>query len=503
MSTVSRRHFIQRGGAAAAALSLPTSFFIRDARAASPNDQIGLGQIGMGGRGGELNRAFSGHNDVRIVAMADPDRSHVESAADKSGAKPYIDLRELLDDKDVDAVAISTCNHWHCLAAILAMQAGKDVYVEKPLSHTQWEGRQVVNAARKYDRIVQLGTQQRSDPLQGEAKKFLHEDKALGEILYVQANRLGVRASIGKRDTPLTPPDEVNYDLWLGPAKDEPIYRDQFHYDWHWNFNTGNGEMGNWGVHVLDDVRNVAYLDSVTTPKRILAVGGRVVWNDAGETPNVHFVCFDFGSFPTILALSNLTSAPDAKGNWEAKAGKPMTGPGSGYVVVCEGGYYLGQRGSGKAVDKNGKEIKRFRGGDMMAIHTRNFLDAVRAHDNSILNAEIAKGHASTGWCNLANVAFKVSGEYSRSGAESILPKLDAWGELLDDMETQLGHFGLDGKSMKMSPVLTHDPKTERFTGAHAEAANAELKREYRAPYVVEEISPSAIGFAANAASYK
>ena len=171
-----------------------------------------------------------------------------------------------------------------CLAAIWAMQAGKDVYVEKPLSHTQWEGRQVVQAARKYGRMVQVGTQQR--PIRCRpSKTFLHEDKALGNIQYAQANRLGVREPIGKLAGSLPIPKEVNYDLWLGPAADEPLRRDNLHYDWHWVFNTGNGEMGNWGVHVLDDVRNVAYRDSVSLPSGVFAVGGRLAWDDAGRYP--------------------------------------------------------------------------------------------------------------------------------------------------------------------------------------------------------------------------
>ncbi len=180
----------------------------------------------------------------------------------------------------------------------LGIDAGKDVYVEKPLSHTQWEGRQVVNAASKSDRIVQIGTQQRSDPMQAQVRRFLHEEQALGKILYVQANRLGPRKTIGKRTNPLEIASTVDYDLWLGPAADQPIYRDKLHYDWHWDFNTGNGEMGNWGVHILDDVRNVAYQDQVTTPSRIVAAGGRVAWNDAGNSPNVHYALFETESFP-------------------------------------------------------------------------------------------------------------------------------------------------------------------------------------------------------------
>src|SRR5262249_46416782 len=184
-----------------------------------------------------------------------------KAAGDIPGAKKYTDLRKLFDDKDVDAVVIATCNHWHVLAAIWALEAGKHVYVEKPLAHNHWEGQQLVKAARKYDRIVQVGTQQRSDPMQAELKEYLHNEKALGDINYVEVCRYGRREPIGKRSTPLPIPASVDYNLWLGPAADVPIYRDKFHYDWHWDWNTGNGEQGNWGVHVLDDVVNVVLLD--------------------------------------------------------------------------------------------------------------------------------------------------------------------------------------------------------------------------------------------------
>lgn len=200
-----RRVWLQRTALWGGMAVLPNqSVFARSAELQSANETLGVGIIGAGGRGNELAAPFSKVAGTKIVAVADPDAQRANKLADKFGAKAYTDLRELLDDSSVDVVAIATCNHWHCLAAIWAMQAGKDVYVEKPLSHTQWEGRQVVQAARKYDRIVQVGTQQRSDPMQAEIKQFLHADKALGEIQYVQANRLGVRESIGKRDEPLT-----------------------------------------------------------------------------------------------------------------------------------------------------------------------------------------------------------------------------------------------------------------------------------------------------------
>ena len=333
---------------------------------------------------------FSGCEGVNVAALCDVDEKRLGTAKSNfPKAEGFRDLRKLISSPHVDAVVVATCNHWHCLAAIWAMEAGKDVYVEKPLSHSQWEGKQTVAAARKFDRICQLGTQQRSDPMQAEIKKFLHEEQGLGKIKSARVNRYGVRQSIGKRDTPLPIEKNVDYDLWLGPAQDLPIYRDKLHYDWHWVWNTGSGEMGNWGVHVLDDLRNNIFQDKVALPKRILGGGGRVVYNDAGETPNVHFAYFDTGSIPVVIGLSNL---PAESGG---RKSAPHPGPGSGYIAYCEGGRFEGQRGRGVAYDNDGKVIRNFRGnGDKR--HQQNFLDAVRAHDRTMLNAEVEVGNDST-----------------------------------------------------------------------------------------------------------
>ena len=487
MSNLKRRTFLHAAAAAGAAVALPGPAPARS-RHAAPNDEIGLGLIGAGNRGGQIIGGFAKLDGVRIVAVADPDERRAKQLAGKvKAAGVYADLRELLEDPAVDAVAIAACNHWHCLAAIWAMQAGKDVYVEKPLSHTQWEGRQVVKAARKYDRVCQLGTQQRSDPMQAEVKAFLHEERGLGDIQYVQANRFGVRGPIGKRETPLPIDPEVDYDLWLGPAQEEPIYRDALHYDWHWDWNTGSGEIGNWGVHVLDDVRNVVFRDSVDLPTRVLATGGRVWWDDAGDTPNVHYCYFDTGAIPTLIALSNLPKAPDKKGNWSSKADRVVGGPSSGYAVKCDGGTYLGGRGFGAAYDPAGKKIRSFKGGDMTTLHFRNFIDAVRSRDNPSLNAEIENGHHSTGWCNLANVGYRVAAELSAS-ADLSDSDADAWPLILREMSKQLAPFDIEDAAIRTSPLLTHDPATERFTGDHADVANQFLKREYRKGYVVPEV---------------
>jgi predicted dehydrogenase len=475
----SRRHFLTTVAAGAAVASLPNRSF-------GATEEVRFGLLGCGGRGGELTGSLTKVKNARLVAVADPDTSRAESMGAKHKAQSFADLRHVLDNPNIDAVIIATCNHWHCLAAIWAIEAGKDVYVEKPLSHSQWEGKQVVLAAQKANRIVQLGTQQRSDSLQQQAREFLHQDKALGKIQYVQANRLGPRGPIGRRDTPLEIPASIDYNLWLGPAEEKPIFRNQLQYDWHWDWNTGSGEMGNWGVHVLDDVRNVAYQDQVSTPSRIVTGGGRVAWNDAGESPNVHFALFETETFPTLIALSNLPDTPDGKKAWNVKAGKPMSGPGSGYVVVCEGGYYFGQRGSGEAVDRDGKSIRKFKGdGDTVKAHLQNFVDAVRSRDASTLNAPVANGHHSTGWCNLANVGFRAARDWNRSQLQDAT-KLSAWSHLIEDMLGPLKEFGVNESELRSSQVLTHDPVKESFVGEYAAEGNRFLKRDYRAGFEIK-----------------
>ncbi|MCM2371289.1 Gfo/Idh/MocA family oxidoreductase [Aporhodopirellula aestuarii] len=484
MPRIDRRHLLGLAAAGIGSAALP-----RFARAAGANEEVRMAVLGAGGRGGEIARAIHGTPGAKVVMVADPDKGRAEMLAGKYNAQAVTDLRTALDSDDIDAVAITTCNHWHCLASIWAIEAGKDVYVEKPLSHSQWEGRQVVLAAEKSGRIVQLGTQQRSDPIQMEARQYLHEAKELGEIKYVQANRLGIRGSIGKRDTPLTPPAGVDYDLWLGPAADEPIMRNNFHYDWHWDWNTGSGEMGNWGVHILDDIRNVAYQDQVSTPSRLICGGGRIGWNDAGETPNVHFALFETETFPTLIALSNLPSKPGEKSPWSVQGKMKVAAPNSGYAIVCEGGTYLGQRGIGRVVDQDGKQVRTFKAKvSTIPAHVNNFVEAVRSRDASSLAAPIENGHHSTGWCNLANVGFRAGGSFDAEqlSAASDLPQ---WHAVMDDMTAPLSLFGADANDLVSCPMLEHDPRTERFVGEHADLANPYLRREYRSGYEVKPVA--------------
>ena len=494
---VTRRRFVVRAAASAAAVGVSwrSAWGQADAKkvanVAGANESVRMGFIGLGGRGMESARWFSTVDGVKVAAVCDPDEKRIEGAKMKyADAEGFKDLRRVIESKDIDAVVISTCNHWHALAAIWACQAGKDVYVEKPVSQTVWEGRKMVEAARKYKRIVQGGTQQRSDPAQWQIKDFIKSGK-LGKMKWIRGNRFGVRESLGKRKEPLKIPESVDYDLWLGPAQDEPILRPNLHYDWHWSWNTGSGEMGNWGVHILDDIRN-AISDQSSLPKRILAGGGRVAWDDAGETPNVHFVYFDTGVVPVIFSLTNLPIKADPAAQDQTKLPAPAwRGTRSGYVIQFEDGYYAGGRGGGWCYDNEGKKIEGMQAkGDGGGLHARNFIEAVRTRDMKKQNGEIEQTHYSSAWCHLANVAYRLGSEYRPEETEAMAKDFKPWAELLDGFHEHLENnkVEIEKAGIKASGFLELDPAKETFVGPSAsQKALALLTREYRKGYEVPD----------------
>jgi hypothetical protein len=296
-----------------------------------------------------------------------------------------------------------------------------------------------------------------------------------------------MRKTIGKRETPLTPPPTVNYDLWLGPAQDEPLFRERFHYDWHWDWNTGNGEMGNWGPHILDDLRNVVFRDKVPLPKRVIAGGGRFAWNDAGETPNTHFAYMDTGDIPVIVDFHNLPrqaglNAPDVYLRRRTT---------SFLVIECENGYYTGNRGGGSAFDLEGKKLHTFKG-DGGKTHAANFIAAMRSRKPSDLKAEVENIHNSSAWCHLANISYRLGQKYARDQAEAALKDFQPWNDVIADFHDHLGRNQLDAAALdiKIGPMLDIDPANETFIGPNATPeALALLTREYRAGYEVKAIA--------------
>ncbi|MCA9202425.1 MAG: Gfo/Idh/MocA family oxidoreductase, partial [Planctomycetales bacterium] len=273
-----RRTFLT--GVAMAAAAVPAS---RMARAAKANDRIRVGLIGCGGRGRGVAAGFAGLKEVEVAAVCDPDSGHAASTSQLLPNKPpvQVDMRRLLDDKSIDAVIVATPDHWHAPAAILAAEAGKHVYVEKPCSHNVREGRLLVDAARRNKRLVQHGTQSRSMSLIAHAVRLLG-DGIIGDVLTAKAWNVQKRGPIGKAQ-PSKPPSGVDYDLWVGPASWLPYQSNRFHYTWHWWHNFGTGDMGNDGVHELDIAR--WGLGVTEHPSTVAAIGGKLAYDDDQQFP--------------------------------------------------------------------------------------------------------------------------------------------------------------------------------------------------------------------------
>jgi predicted dehydrogenase len=435
----------------------------------------------MGRRAQVSIKAFSRIPGVRVVALCDPDEAqtanHAKNFNPGYAYETYTDVRHVLDNPNIDAISIQTCNHWHALIAIWACQAGKDVYVEKPVSHTLWEGRQIVKAANKYKRIVQSGSQNRSDIGLRPMFRWLEEGH-LGKVKSVRGLCYRNRQSIGKVDQAIVPPSSCDYNLWLGPAQDQPLYRPQFHYDWHWDYNTGNGGIGNQGPHETDLIRWA--LGDNGMPSKVMSFGGRFGWNDAGNTPNMMVTAYDFGGIPVFFEVRQLRLKPgmNAVSNYK--------GIRVGIIIDCEGGSFRGGRGGGWIYDHEGKKMRQFKG-DGGGTHMANFIDCVRSRKAADLRCPIEKGHYGAAMGHLGNISYRVGQEASPEELRSGLSGND---ELIDAYErysAQLGDWNIDFKQTPwtIGPSLEYDNATERFTGALADKANDYLHRQDRAPFIV------------------
>jgi len=336
MKTITRRKFLNSSMTAGLAFGMPRIVLGAEgsSRSPGPNDTvrvavIGLGATtavgGVGGRGHQLIPRVREVPGAKIVALCDVDQVHLDREAqpfkDRSEeVATYRDLRRVLEDKTIDAVVIALPNHWHALATVWACQAGKDVYVEKPFSYNLWEGQQMVAAARKYGRMVQVGTQNRSSTLLRQAFDYLRSGP-LGAIRYAHALVYRARDGIGTVNTPSPLPATVDYDLWCGPAPKIPLMRKQLHYEWHWFWATGNGEMGNNGIHVIDISRWA--LGQNQPPPRAMSIGGRFTFNDCGETANTHIALFDYQPAPLICEIRNVSvsKGKDAMGRFRNRNG--------------------------------------------------------------------------------------------------------------------------------------------------------------------------------------
>src|SRR5579883_33814 len=413
MRSINRRDFLHDSAilTALAGAGLGSESLAAETNAAKKNqvnDQLRVAVVGVHGRGREHIHGFVGKNNCIVTTICDVDSAVIGKAMkdaetqQKKMPRYEQDIRKVVEDKDIDIISIATPNHWHALAAIWAMQNGKDVYVEKPVSHNVSEGRRIVEVARKTNRICQAGTQSRSSKGMREAMAFLHAGK-LGKIRLARGLCYKLRPSIGKVDSPQPIPKTVNYDLWCGPAPMEPLMRKKLHYDWHWVWNTGNGDLGNQGIHEMDKAR--WGLNKHELAKSVISVGGRFGYVDDGQTANTQICVYDYGDCELVFEVRGLTSKSPYPGKESPKDdGKPKNFVGNVFygkegVLVCPN--YT----SGIAYSNDGEVLRRFSGGDD---HFGNFIKAVRSRKVEDLNADILEGHLSSALCHLANVSYRL-----------------------------------------------------------------------------------------------
>jgi predicted dehydrogenase len=474
---------IRRNSTAVAALASAQTTGV-SSRVRGANDDIRLAIVGLKKKGKEHLDIFPKVPGVRIVALCDADTRFLDEEEKKfkdRGEKVtrYVDYRQLLDDKDIDAVVVVTPDHWHALMTIWACQAGKDVYVEKPLSHNIWEGRKMVQAARKYKRIVQTGSQDRSDVGEQAALEYIREGN-LGRIKLARAISYGLRESIGLVNGPQPIPTSLDYNLFQGPAPLVPLMRKELHYDWHWFWDTGTGEVGNLGAHNVDESRWMIGQKEVAPTA--VTIAGRVGMHDDGETPNTHITFFDYKPAPIIYEVRGLRRRKDLR------AREHYRGTSFGMVIDCEGGYFAGGRGGGWAYDTKGKRIKQFPG-DGGRGHQANFIEAVRNRDGSHLRADVLEGHVTATLCHMANISYRLG---RKEPAEKITEAVKENSHLGEAFERCLEHLranevDLRRELMTIGPTLTFDCESETFVGEFGDLANMYLRRNYREPFVVPD----------------
>lgn len=468
-------------GYAALALPLPGQQVV------GANERIRVAMIGCGQRSHFLVSQFAKLEGVEVAALCDPDTAQMDGlAADLSrqgidlGRAAHIrDYRALCERGDIDAVMIASCNHWHALHAIEAMASGKDVYVEKPVTHTVWEGRQLVAAARKYGRVAAAGYQNRSDPGPIEGIRFLHEG-GLGAIRSVHVCCFRNRAGIGKRATPLVPPATVDHHLWLGPAEDLPMYRPSYHYDWHWVWNTGDGDIGNQCPHEIDLANWV--LREAPLPSAIGSFGNRFAWDDAGETPNLMAAWYEQAGIPVIIEVNDMKVAPD-------RDASPVRDEiRVGIIVRCEGGELRGGRGGMYAVGEDGKTRTHRFPGEGGNRHQQNFIDAVRAGSSAGLTAPVHLAESSATIAQLANIAYRIGSPAETAEFAGILDGQPGLRRIVDDQAAQLKAWGIDAPVYHLGRSLAIDPATAAILtpGVNPHLAHPPGRAEFVVPDVAE-----------------
>ena len=481
MSPFQRREFLQRSALLSAGLAagtVATAAPDTATKKGSANERLRVAVVGVKGRGMSHVGGFNGVNNCEIATVCDCDESVIGNAMKKitevRGEAPKYekDIRKVLDDKSIDIIAIATPNHWHSLAAVWAMRAGKDVYVEKPVSHNVREGRLVVEAARKYGKICQTGTQSRSTTGMRDAQAYIRAGK-IGKVSLAYGTCYKPRGSIGKVTGEQPIPEGLDYDLWCGPAPKLPLMRSKLHYDWHWTWAYGNGDLGNQGIHEMDKAR--WGLGKMELPKSVVSVGGRFGYVDDGETANTQLSLYDFDDAQLIFEVRGLKT--DAyKG---AMVGNIFFGN-EGYVVCPS-------YSSGVAYSPDGKKLQEFKGGGEDS-HFSNFVKGVRSRKITDLNADILEGHLSSALCHLGNISYRLGAEatFDKDVTEFTDCKDATAAAVRMQQHLRDNKIDLSTAVGRIGPKLAIDSKTETFLGNNAKA-NAMLFREYRKGFEILE----------------
>ena len=472
-----RRDFLKRTVAGSALATFCVSGTKASGRVLGANDRVRIAVAGINGRGQTHLRGFGQMKDVEIAYLVDPDSrlfaSRSNIVKERAGNTPVCvqDVRRALDDGNLDAVSIVTPNHWHALMGIWACQAGKDVYVEKPCSHNIFEGRKLVEAARRYGRIVQHGTQRRSDPQWIQLTNDVRNGR-YGKLLVAYAFDRRQRLSIGIND-PQEPPRELDFNLWLGPAPEQPFCTNLVHYKWHWSWDFGNGEIGNLGSHELDVCRWAMPVGAA--PKSVVSLGGRFGYKDQGQTPNTQLTMFDFGEVKLLHEVRGLV----ADDQWKI-SDEFYTDEG----VIRDGKFFAKGESDGMPIENAPPPGAPEQG----PRHMQDFIDCVRSRNREDLHAEILEGHRSALLVHLGNTSYRLGEDVPFDGLTRAFDGDKMFHESFQDMKRHLADAGgqeLANSTYRLGRTLSFDAQAEKFLGDPD--ANQLLSRRYRGPFAVPE----------------
>jgi predicted dehydrogenase len=480
MPKISRRQFIKSTSAIAGA-SVLFGGAGASAKAIGANDRLRIAVAGLNGRGRAHIDGWLGQKNVEIAYLIDPDKDVLarrikevkEKSGGKSNPKGYADVRSALEDKELDALSVATPNHWHSLMTIWGAQAGKHVYVEKPMSHDIAEGRIVMEAQKKYGVVIQHGTQQRSSAHAAGLTKAIQDGK-YGRLKISYGYCCKPRSTIGFEDVGEAPKN-LDWDLWRGPAKYDQYHANLVHYDWHWFWKSGNGDMNNQGTHQLDRARWAIDADQ-THPVRAMALGGRFKWDDQGETPNTMFAIAEYPNgqqvFFNVRNVNHKGYQHQVQNEYYFE---------DGGKILNDDTYYAPGSSEGQKIDVAPGDVTP--GGNWTS-----FISACRAGDPSMANGDAHAAHYGSVVGHLMNNSYRIGEKVPFNlKAGQFGDNKDAYehfGKLHSIMKDGVG-VPEDGAEYTVGPWITFDPETERCTGENAAQANALLKDDNRAGFEV------------------